>query len=67
MKTTVWARKIGQLEKAGMSLVGISRAVGVSTSTISELKQGRTQQPRGNAALKLIELHERTCNTKSAQ
>jgi transcriptional regulator with XRE-family HTH domain len=58
---TIWARKIADLEASGRTLADIATAIGLTAAAVSELKQGRSKQPRGNAALKLIELHECEC------
>lgn len=39
-----------------MTLADIAEASGSSVSTISEISQGRTKQPRGQLALRLYEL-----------
>lgn len=54
---TPWARKITELEAAGVSQKEISAATGLAVSSVSDLKTGRSRQPRGDAALKLADLH----------
>jgi transcriptional regulator with XRE-family HTH domain len=56
-----WSARIKQLEEAGWSLTQIASDVGLSVSSISDLKNGRSDQPRGMAAVKLHALHERVC------
>lgn len=48
-----WAEKIAALEAAGWSLVDIGRSVGLSSQALSDIKQGRSQEPRGMAAVRL--------------
>ena len=48
-----WAEKIAALEAAGWSLVDIGRSVGLSSQALSDIKQGRSQAPRGMAAVLL--------------
>lgn len=59
MKT--WRERITELEAAGWSLTQIAQEIGLSLPALSDVKQGRTQQPRANAAMKLDELHRRFC------
>ena len=56
-----WAQRITELEAAGWSLTGIAEDIGSSQQALSELKQGRSKEPRGMAAVKLHALHEREC------
>lgn len=53
-----WADRIKDLETRGWSLTEIGRVIGKSTSTVSDIKQGRTREPGGMAAVKLHDLHE---------
>jgi len=59
MKT--WAERITELESAGRSLTEIAADIGMSQSALSEVKQGRSKEPRGMAAVRLHELHARVC------
>jgi transcriptional regulator with XRE-family HTH domain len=59
MKT--WAERITELEASGMSLTQIANDIGTSQQALSELKQGRSKEPRGMAAVRLHELHARIC------
>lgn len=56
-----WAERIRELQAAGMTLAEIGNAVGLATSTVGDLANGRSASPRGEAALKLHALHENTC------
>lgn len=54
-----WSSRIKQLERAGWTLVGIGREIGMSTGAVSDIKNGRSSEPRGMAAVRLYELAER--------
>lgn len=58
---TTWAEKIEALEDHGFSLVEIADEVGLTTASISEIKQGRTKAPTGMAAVHLYQMYERIC------
>ena len=59
MKT--WADRIEDLEAAGWSLTGIATAIELSPQSLSDIKQGRSKEPRGMAAVRLFQLHKREC------
>ncbi len=52
-----WADRIKALEARGWSLTEIARAIGKSPQTVSEIKQGRTKEPGGMAAVQLHHLY----------
>ncbi|HDS1091567.1 TPA: helix-turn-helix transcriptional regulator [Stenotrophomonas maltophilia] len=52
-----WADRIKALEERGWSLTEIGRAIGKSPQTVSDLKQGRTKEPGGMAAVQLHHLY----------
>ncbi|WP_396615528.1 helix-turn-helix domain-containing protein [Lysobacter soli] len=54
---TTWQNKVLELEERGWSLTALARATGASIGAISDLKQGRTKEPRANVALQLHHLH----------
>ncbi len=56
-----WARVIKDLEDAGLSQGEICDEVGLKPSSLSDIKNGRSAEPRGNAAVKLNDLHKRRC------
>ena len=58
---TTWANRIEELRKQGMTLAEIGDAVGLATSSVSDIEQGRTHSPRGDAAMRLHELHIDRC------
>lgn len=51
-----WAGKIRALEKAGMTLTEIADRVGMSVSSVSDLKQGRAKAKNGMAYVRLHDL-----------
>jgi len=57
MKT--WAQRIEDLEAADWSLTAIANAILLSPQSLSDIKQGRSKEPRGMAAVRLWELHKR--------
>jgi len=63
---TSWQSKIVDLEAAKWSLTDIATAIGLSVQAASDIKQGRTKQPRGHAAVLLMELHRKHVGKKPA-
>jgi transcriptional regulator with XRE-family HTH domain len=59
-----WASRIRDLQTAGLTLSDIAEKVGLSVSSIGDIATGRTESPRGDAALKLYELHKSTVPTR---
>lgn len=51
MKT--WPQKITELESAGWSINAIAAHIGLSAQALSDIKQGRSKEPRGMAAVNL--------------
>lgn len=62
-----WAERIRALQAAGLTLSAIGSEVGLATSTIGDLANGRSESPRGDAAIKLHALYERVCNGGAVQ
>lgn len=52
-----WASRISDLTSLGMTYADIGAAVGLAPSTVGDLSSGRSKSPRGEAALKLNDLH----------
>lgn len=52
-----WADRIKTLEARGWSLTAIGDAIGKSTSAVSDIKQKRTKEPGGMAAVNLHHLY----------
>lgn len=51
MKT--WAQRIADLEASGWSLTAIGQHIDLSPQSLSDIKQGRSKEPRGMAAVRL--------------
>lgn len=58
MKT--WARRIKDLEDLGWSAAGLAEHCGIAYSTLSDIKNGRSKEPRGMAAVLLHALEGKT-------
>lgn len=56
---STWAERISDLQEAGFTLADIGEKIGLATSTVGDIATGRSSSPRGDAALKLHELHEK--------
>ncbi|NRP54186.1 hypothetical protein XFRB_02010 [Xylella fastidiosa] len=52
----IWQTKISKLEAQGFTVSGIARAIGIEPQSVSDIKHGRTKEPRGMAAVKLYQL-----------
>ncbi len=52
-----WADRIKALEEHGKSLTEIGRLIGKSPQAVSDIKQGRTREPGGMAAVRLHALY----------
>ena len=52
-----WACRIKLLEEHGRSLTEIGRLIGKSPQAVSDIKQGRTREPGGMAAVRLHALY----------
>ncbi|MBX6381484.1 MAG: helix-turn-helix domain-containing protein [Microbispora sp.] len=55
---STWASRIADLRSTGMTLAEIGAVIGLAPSSVSDIEQGRTAVPSGDAALKLYELHK---------
>jgi transcriptional regulator with XRE-family HTH domain len=53
---TDWAHRIQRLEAAGWSLTDLAQHLGVAVSTLSDIKNGRTLEPKGMSAVRLYQL-----------
>lgn len=56
-----WSQRIADLRESGLTLREIGELVGMSTGGVSDIAQGRTTQPSGDAAIALHQLHQRKC------
>jgi len=52
-----WSERIADLQRAGWSLTALASVIGCSPQALSDIKQGRSQEPRGMAAVRLHNLH----------
>ncbi|NID06625.1 helix-turn-helix transcriptional regulator [Luteibacter jiangsuensis] len=52
-----WSERIADLQNDGWSLTALASAIGCSPQALSDIKQGRSQEPRGMAAVRLHHLH----------
>ncbi|NIJ91901.1 hypothetical protein FHT12_000559 [Xanthomonas campestris] len=52
-----WSDRIRALEGHGRSLTEIGRLIGKSPQAVSDIKQGRTREPGGMAAVRLHSLY----------
>ena len=59
---TTWASRISDLRSTGMTLSEIGELIGLAASSVSDIEQGRTAAPSGDAAVKLHVLHGSTCS-----
>lgn len=55
--TPTWSERIAALESAGWSLTELAKTIGMSPQALSDIKQGRSNEPRGMAAVRLHSLH----------
>jgi transcriptional regulator with XRE-family HTH domain len=55
---STWSERITDLEGLGWSLTELGKAIGLSAQSVSDIKCGRTAEPRGMAAVRLHRLHE---------
>lgn len=53
-----WSQVIKDLESRGWTMHGIAKRIGVAYSTVTDIKTGRTVEPRGWPAVKLAQLHK---------
>lgn len=61
---TYWPTVVAELESSGLTIKEISEKVGLAISSVSDLKRGASQSPRGMAAVKLHALHQKVCGAK---
>lgn len=54
---TTWKNKVLVLETRGWSLTALAKQANASVSAISDLKQGRTKEPRASVGLELHHLY----------
>lgn len=65
-----WTAMVRALNDRGMTYAQIADRVGLATSTVGDLANGRYQSPRGDAAVALAMLHAEkfpVCNSELDQ
>lgn len=48
-----WQKTISDLEALGWSQTALAAEIGLTVGSVSDIKRGRTREPRGMAAVKL--------------
>lgn len=61
-----WQQRITDLESLGQTLAKLSRQVGLSAQALSDIKTGRTAEPKGMAAVRLHSLHAKAMRKRAA-
>ena len=61
-----WAKRIRDLQAAGLKLSEIGEKIGMSTSGVGDIANKRTKSPHGDAALLLDKLHRELCPSEVA-
>jgi hypothetical protein len=64
--STSFQQKIIEIEASGLSLTDLAGLIGLSVQAASDIKQGRTKEPRGLAAIALADLHRKCLKKKPA-
>lgn len=64
---TTWAGLIRDLKSHGLTLAEIGGEIGLAVSSVSDLANGRTRAPGGDAAVKLQFLHASRCRKAIAK
>lgn len=64
---TTWSMRIRDLQSSGLTFNEIGEAVGLATSSIGDIATGRSGSPRGEAAIRLHELHLMRCGSERKQ
>ena len=62
---TTWADRVSDLRAKGMSLVEIGARIGLAPTSVSDIEQGRTLEPSGDAAVALHSLHRTRGKTRT--
>lgn len=52
-----WSSRIKDLTSRGMTYADIGEVIGLASSTVGDLASGRSKSPRGEAAIRLNDLH----------
>ncbi|APG04932.1 hypothetical protein BJI69_14215 [Luteibacter rhizovicinus DSM 16549] len=59
-----WATRISDLTSRGMTYAEIGERIGLAPSTVGDLASGRSKSPRGEAAIRLNDLHRQRMNQR---
>lgn len=62
-----WRQRIEDLRGTGLTLSEIGQLVGLSTSSVSDIANGHSESPRGDAAVALHALHLDRCEGERVQ
>lgn len=61
-----WQQRITDLEASGHKLAALAKRVGLSVQALSDIKNGRTTEPKGMAAVRLHDLHTKAMRKRAA-
>lgn len=61
-----WSTVIQELQATGLPIVAIAGACDLSPQAVTDIKHGRTLEPKGMSAVKLYALHKRITRKRSA-
>ena len=61
-----WQKLVNDINETGMSLSDIAIYCGTSVLAVHKLKTGKTQQPMGDLALKLVELNKKVLRARKS-
>lgn len=64
---STWATMIQDLRAAGLTLAQIGERVGLAIGSVGDIASGRTESPRGDAAILLHKLHAETCKRSTRE
>lgn len=64
---TTWSSRIRDLQGTDLTLAEIAERIGLTPSAVGDLATGRTEEPRGDAAVKLHELHRERCGKERTE
>lgn len=56
-----WSQRVTDIEATGWSLTKIARHIGLNPPAVSDIKTGRTIEPKGMPAVELYKLHRKRC------
>jgi len=62
-----WRTRVQDLRAKGMTLAEIGREIGLSIPAVNDIDKGRTKEPKGDTAIKLVALHNARIGRRSAK